>query len=80
MRAIISNHALFPQAFPVLQLLLLDVHDQIITSRIFTAQDYLLDQDKSLQFIEPRREIEIRLDFDSSQLNALGYRLQLLYL
>jgi len=59
---------------------LLDVHDQIITSRIFTAQDYLLDQDKSLQFIQPRREIEIRLDFDSSQLNALGYRLQLLYL
>ncbi len=80
MRAIISNHAPFPQAFPALQLLLLDVHDQIITSRIFTAQDYLLDQDKSLQFIEPRREIEIRLDFDSSQLNALGYRLQLLYL
>ena len=80
MRAIISNHALFPQAFPILQLLLLDVHDQIITSRIFTAKDYLLDQDKSLQFIEPRREIEIRLDFDSSQLNALGYRLQLLYL
>jgi len=80
MRAIISNHASFPQALPALQLLLLDVHDQIITSRIFTAQDYLLDQDKSLQFIEPRREIEIRLDFDSSQLNALGYRLQLLYL
>lgn len=80
MRAIISNHAPFPQALPALQLLLLDVHDQIITSRIFTAQDYLLDQDKSLQFIEPRREIEIRLDFDSSQLNALGYRLQLLYL
>ena len=80
MRAIISNHAPFPQAFPALQLLLLDVHDQIITSRIFTAQDYLPDQDKALQFIEPRREIEIRLDFDSSQLNALGYRLQLLYL
>lgn len=80
MRAIISNHAPFPQALPALQLLLLDVHDQIITSRIFTAQDYLLDQDKPLQFIEPRREIEIRLDFDSSQLNALGYRLQLLYL
>lgn len=80
MRAIISNHAPFLQAFPALQLLLLDAHDQVITSRIFTAQDYLLDQDKSLQFIEPRREIEIRLDFDSSQLNALGYRLQLLYL
>jgi len=80
MQATIRNHAPFPQALPALQLSLLDAHDQLITSRIFTAQDYLLDQDKSLQFIEPYNEIEIRLDFDSSQLDALGYRLLLLYL
>ena len=80
MQATIRNHAPFPQVLPALQLSLLDAHDQLITSRIFTAQDYLLDQDKSLQFIEPHNEIEIRLDFDSSQLDALGYRLLLLYL
>jgi len=80
MQATIRNHAPFPQALPALQLSLLDVHDQLITSRIFTARDYLLGQDKSLQFIKPQHEIEIRLDFDSSQLDAQGYRLLLLYL
>lgn len=79
MRAIISNHAPFPQAFPELQLLLLDAQEQVIASRIFSAQDYLLEDDKTLTFIAPRHEMDIRLDFDSSQLNALGYRLLLLY-
>lgn len=79
MRAIISNHAPFPQAFPALQLLLLDAQEQVIASRIFSAQDYLLEDDKTLPFIAPRHEMDIRLDFDSSQLNALGYRLLLLY-
>lgn len=79
MRATISNHAPFPQAFPALQLLLLDAQGQVIASRIFTAAEYLLEDDKTLQFIQPQHEIDIRLDFDSSQLNALGYRLQLLY-
>ncbi|UJO99974.1 MAG: zinc-ribbon and DUF3426 domain-containing protein [Nitrosomonas sp.] len=79
MRAIISNHASFPQAFPALQLLLLDAQEQVIASRIFSAQDYLLEDDKTLPFIAPRHEMDIRLDFDSSQLNALGYRLLLLY-
>ena len=79
MRAIISNHAPFPQAFPALQLLLLDAQEQVIASRIFSAQDYLLEDDKILPFIAPRHEMDIRLDFDSSQLSALGYRLLLLY-
>lgn len=79
MRAIISNHAPFPQAFPALQLLLLDAQGQVIASRIFSAQDYLQEDDKTLPFIAPRHEMDIRLDFDSSQLNALGYRLLLLY-
>jgi predicted Zn finger-like uncharacterized protein len=79
MRATISNHAPFPQAFPVLQLLLLDAQGQVIASRFFTAGEYLQEEDQALQFIEPRHEIDIRLDFDSSHLGALGYRLQLLY-
>lgn len=78
--AIIRNHAPFPQALPALQLSLLDEHDQVIVSRIFTAQDYLQEENKSRQFIESQYEIEIRLDFDSSNLDVLGYRLLLLYL
>lgn len=78
--AVIRNHAPFPQALPALQLSLLDTHDQLIASRIFTAQDYLQEADKALQFIAFQHEIEIRLDFTSSDLDAAGYRLQLLYL
>ncbi|MBL8498497.1 DUF3426 domain-containing protein [Nitrosomonas sp. JL21] len=77
--AVIRNYASFPQALPALQLVLLDAQDQIIASRIFTAQDYFSEHDRAPQFIEPQQEIEIRLDFDSSQLQALGYRLHLLY-
>ena len=78
--AVIRNHAPFPQALPALQLSLLDAHDQLIASRIFTAQDYLQEEDKALQFIASQHEIEIRLDFASSVLDALSYRLLLLYL
>jgi len=77
--AVIRNYAPFPQALPALQLVLLDAQDQIIASRIFTAQDYFPEPDTAPQFIEPQHEIEIRLDFDSSELQALGYRLHLLY-
>ena len=78
--AVIRNHAPFPQAWPALELSLLDADDQLIASRIFTAQDYLQEEDKVLQFIASQHEIEIRLDFDSSDLDASGYRLLLLYL
>jgi hypothetical protein len=78
--AVIRNHASFPQALPALQLSLLDAEDQLIASRIFTAHDYLQEEDKTLQFIASQYEIEIRLDFDSSELDASGYRLMLLYL
>lgn len=79
MRATISNHAPFPQAFPALQLLLLDAQGQVIASRIFTAAEYLQEEDKTRQFVLPQHEIDVRLDFDSTNLGALGYRLQLLY-
>lgn len=80
MRAVISNHASFPQALPALQLLLQDAQGQVIASRIFTAEEYLQEEDKTRQFIQPQHEIDVRLDFDSTNLGALGYRLQLLYL
>lgn len=78
--AVIRNHASFSQALPALQLSLLDADDRLIASRIFTAQDYLREEDKVLSFIASQHEIEIRLDFDSSGLDASGYRLLLLYL
>ncbi|MBX3617042.1 zinc-ribbon and DUF3426 domain-containing protein [Nitrosomonas sp.] len=80
MHATIHNFASFPQAFPALQLVLLDAQQHVITSRIFTADDYLQEEDRQRLFIAPHQDIEIRLDFDSTELSALGYRLLLLYL
>ncbi|UJP04679.1 MAG: zinc-ribbon and DUF3426 domain-containing protein [Nitrosomonas sp.] len=79
LRATIRNHAAFPQKLPALHLLLLNAQEQVSASRIFPAQDYLPEQEQHLQFIAPQQELEIRLDFDDSQLTAMGYRLQLLY-
>ncbi|MBP6366756.1 MAG: zinc-ribbon and DUF3426 domain-containing protein [Nitrosomonas sp.] len=78
--ATLRNHASFPQVLPDIQLSLLDAQNQLIASRIFTPQDYLQADNATLAFFESMHEIEIKLDFDSSNLNALGYRLQLLYL
>ena len=78
--ATLRNLAPFPQALPAIQLSLLDEQNQLIASRIFIPQDYLQADNAMLAFFESMHEIEIKLDFDSSNLNALGYRLQLLYL
>lgn len=78
--AVIRNHAPFPQALPLLQLSLLDANDQLTANRVFTPHEYLLNENQTLQFIEANDDLEIRLDFDSNQIDAFGYRLSLLYL
>lgn len=79
LNALIRNHASFSQGLPALQLSLLDAQDQLLASRVFTAQEYLPESDKSLQFMRPQQEIEVQLNFDNSHLRVWGYRLQLLY-
>lgn len=80
MHATIRNHADFAQALPAVHLFLLDADEQVVTSRIFTASEYLPENDAAAQFIKPQHDLEIRVDFDNSQLNVLGYRVLLLYL
>ncbi len=77
--ATIRNHAPFPQELPALQLNLLDDQDELVASRIFTAQDYLREKDSAQTFIESQQEIEIHVNFESSELDASGYHLRLLY-
>lgn len=78
--AVIRNHAPFPQALPLLQLSLLDAKDQLTANRVFAPHEYLPNENQTLQFIEANDDLEIRLDFDSNQLDAFGYRLSLIYL
>ncbi len=77
--ATIRNHAPFQQAWPELRLTLTNLDDQPIASRILLASDYLNDN-KLPQFFAPDSEIEIKIYFDNSELKAMGYRLELIYL
>lgn len=77
--ATIRNHAPFPQALPMLKLSLLDVHNELLANRVFSAEEYLAEHDDAASFIQPNGEIDIEFDFDSDQLNAMGYRLLLLH-
>lgn len=79
MTATIRNYAPFPQVLPALKLSLTDMQGKSIASRIFYADDYLVKNAASKQSIEPNHEINIRIDYDSGELNATGYQLYLLY-
>ena len=78
--AVIRNHAPYPQALPLLQLSLLDAKDQVTANRVFAPQEYLSNENQEKRFIDKHEDLEIILNFDSNQLDALGYRLNLLYL
>lgn len=78
--AIIRNHAKRPQALPALKLLLTDVHDQLLASRIFTSTDYLSPDMRKKISILPNHEITVQLYLDNSQIKPTGYRLQILYI
>lgn len=78
--AVIRNYAPYPQALPLLQLSLLDAKDQLTANRVFAPQEYLSDENQKKQFIDQHEDLEIILNFDSNQLDAFGYRLNLLYL
>lgn len=75
----IRNQAIFPQAFPSLELTLTDTQDRALASRIFTPGEYLEENRHLSDTIEPDKEISVTLKIDSGDLNAAGYRLLLLY-
>ncbi|MDO8437007.1 MAG: DUF3426 domain-containing protein [Nitrosomonadaceae bacterium] len=77
--ATVRNYAPFPQAYPALELTLTDIQDQPLASRIFTPGEYLGGDVNPTQTIAPAHEVDIRLHLASSDLNAAGYRLFLLY-
>lgn len=77
--ATVRNYASFPQVYPALELTLTDIQDQPLASRIFTPGEYLGRDVNPAQMIAPAHEIDIRLHLASSDLNAAGYRLFLLY-
>lgn len=77
--ALVRNYASYPQAYPLVQLTLIDAQDRPLASRTFPPPAYL---EKDVDFVEPvapNGEFNIGLHIDSGDLNAAGYRLLLLH-
>ena len=72
--AIIYNRASFSQAFPLLELVFIDQHDQPLISRRFKPEQYLSDRDAQQQ-MQPQIPIHIAIETLKSSDAAVNYRL-----
>lgn len=76
--ASIRNLAPFPQKLPALLLTLTDFDEQPLASRILTIED-CLDLESNKTVFAANSEVSIQCYLDTGELNAVGYRLELLY-
>lgn len=81
LNAVIRNRAPFPQEYPSLELTLTDERDQALVRRVLAPGDYLQAGlgERAAQGIAPGTEAVLRVNFDASQIKAIGYRLYLFY-
>lgn len=76
--ATLRNHASYDLGYPALDLVLTNTRDHTLARRIFLPEEYL-DPGKDLMAGFPANaEITIRLDLDTGDLGAAGFRLDLL--
>lgn len=77
--ATLRNRASYAQAYPSLELTLNDINDKPVARRIFHPADYLLAKESENLGLAGRREFNIKLRLDTSDLKPSGYRLLLFY-
>lgn len=77
--AIIRNHAPFPQVLPALLLILSDSDEKTLASRIFTAEDYHLDSITDQSALDGDSEMQVQCFLNTGRLDAVGYKLELIY-
>jgi predicted Zn finger-like uncharacterized protein len=76
--ATLRNHADYDLAYPALDLVLTNTKEHTLARRIFLPREYL-EKSRDVNAGFPRNaEITIRLDLDTGQLGAAGFRLDLL--
>lgn len=76
--ATLRSYASFDVAYPALDLVLTNSNEHALARRIFTPDEYL-DQTRDPQSgIAANAEITVALDLDTGNLNAAGFRLDLL--
>ena len=79
LHALIHNQASYAQAFPSLELTLTNLQDQAVARRVFVPKDYLkAGEDEKIGF-PAKRDLDIKLHLDTTDLKPSGYRLFLFY-
>lgn len=76
--ATLRNHADYDVAYPALDLVLTNTREHMLARRVFLPHEYL-DPSRAVSAGFPAKaEITIRLDLDTGELGAAGFRLDLL--
>ncbi len=76
--ATLRNNASIELGYPALDVVLTDTKDHTVARRIFLPADYRGASKGARAGIPPNAEVTVRLDIDSSDLGAAGFRLALL--
>ena len=76
--ATLRSYANFDLAYPALDLVLTNANEHALSRRIFLPDEYLDRTRDPKRGIPPRAEITLALDLDTANLNAAGFRLDLL--
>jgi hypothetical protein len=76
--ATLRSHATSIVGYPVFDVALTDVQNQTLARRIFMPSEYLEPGKDIRSGIAPNAEVATRLDLDSGDLAATGFRIELL--
>jgi len=79
LNALLRNHAPYAQAYPNLELTLTDAQDKALARRTFRPVEYLKSGEDEKEGLAANRELGVKLNLDTTDLQASGYRLLLFY-
>lgn len=77
--SVLRNRAPHVQAYPMLELTLTNVQDEMVARRTFTPKEYVRQPAGIEQGIPAKGEVAVKLLLDLGSLRAEGYRLYLYY-
>lgn len=76
--ATLRSYANYDLAYPALDLVLTNANEHALARRVFVPEEYLDQTRDPKAGIPPRGEVTVALDLDTGDLNAAGFRLDLL--
>jgi hypothetical protein len=79
LHAIMRSRALYPVAYPNIELTLTDTLDNAVARRNFAPADYIASKDEITHGLAANRDTSIRLHLNTTDLKPSGYRLFLFY-